>query len=179
MTHPTDPSSSQSASPLPQLAYDIAFFILPYYAFNRIEKVDEFYETYKTNAGACFYFAAAQAAEVTFNQEDAKLFQWHRCVIQDTWPCDVLQFPTPAPIDLKNSSLKTNEESSLVLSPYFCAIVRESTQSEPHVLILAQNPLGETSIRSVSKTGVNANLGTGPQPNLDAFLDAITRIIQN
>src|SRR5262249_41427299 len=65
------------AVPLPQLCYDVAYFILPHYAFRDLAKLTDLCLNTPTAAGPFFYVMAAQARKVEPDPEDAKRFRWH------------------------------------------------------------------------------------------------------
>src|ERR1041385_5189045 len=65
------------AVPLPQLCYDIAYFILPHYAFRDLAKLADLCLNTPTLAGPFFYVLAAQARKVEPDTEDARRFRWH------------------------------------------------------------------------------------------------------
>ena len=62
--------------PLPELCYDVAYFILPRYAFGGLANLPSFCVNKPTAAGPFFYFRAAQARNAKPDDDDAKLFRW-------------------------------------------------------------------------------------------------------
>ena len=69
--------------PLPQLCYDVAYFILPHYAFKDLAKLADLCLNTPTVAGPFFYVMAAQARKVEPDPEDAKRFRWHHGQLDD------------------------------------------------------------------------------------------------
>ena len=50
--------------PLPQLCYDVAYFLLPHYAYHDVAKVVELCSNSPSAAGPFFYVMACQARKV-------------------------------------------------------------------------------------------------------------------
>jgi hypothetical protein len=163
--------------PLPQLCYDVAYFILPQYAYNDPGKVVDLCANTPTAAGPFFYVMACQMRKVEPISEDAMRFRWHNGQLDEGREYYVLEYPTPPSVDLSNLSPGEviNSDSPPVLAPYFSAIIREIPAGEVSYYVLGQAPIGGgTTLRSVLREGANCNLGPGPEPRLDNFLDAIS-----
>jgi hypothetical protein len=161
---------------LPQLCYDVAYFVLPHYAYNELGKVTDLCIHTPVAAGPFFYLMACQMRNVEPVVNDAGLFHWHHGPLSEGCEYHLLEYPTPPPIDLSDMSpdelLKAG--SPPVLAPYFSAIVRNTTAGDVVYYILGQAPIGGgTTLRSVLREGANCNLGPGPEPRLDVFLDAL------
>jgi hypothetical protein len=166
-----------SSVPLPQLCYDVAYFILPQYAYNDPDKVADLYSNNPIAAGPFFYVMACEMRKVEPIIEDAKRFRWHCGHSREGRLYYVLEYPTPPPFDLSDQSpgdlIKGGNPP--VLAPHFSAIVRQVPSGEVSYYILGQAPIGGgTTLRSVLREGVNCNLGPGPEPRLAGFLDAIS-----
>ena len=68
----------------------------------------------------------------------------------------------------------TDARNPPVLAPHFSAMIHDAETNDVAYFILGQAPLGGgTTLRSISPEGVNSNLGPGPEPEVNAFLDAI------
>src|SRR5205823_3957800 len=65
------------AVPLPQLCYDVAYFILPHFAFRDLARLADPCLNTPTAAGPFFYAMAAQARKAEPDAEDAERFRWH------------------------------------------------------------------------------------------------------
>ena len=163
--------------PCPQLCYDVAYFILPQYAFNHLIRVEELCAKTPDAAGPFFYIMACQMSKVEPVADDARSFRWHHGQFPDGREYYVLEYPVPPSVDL---SARTPEElmnagSPLVLAPHFSAIIRDSLTGAISYHVLGQSPFGGgTTLRAVLPEGINCNLGPGSPPRLEAFLDALS-----
>jgi hypothetical protein len=171
----SDPKQNpRDAGPLPQLCYDVAYFILPHYAFGRLDKLSELCLDTPAVAGPFFYVMAAKAREIEPNFEHAKQFRWHYGFMEEGREYFALEYPTPPAGDHTEEPLGALLSGGMfVLAPYFSVIVRSN--DEVHYYILGQAPLNSgTTLRRVTQDGANCNLGSGPAPTLDGFLAAVS-----
>ena len=87
------------------------------------------------------------------------------------------EYPVPPVVDFTKIFPGKNiaEAEVPVLAPLFSAMLRHrDTGSVVAYYVLGQSPVGGgTTLRSIGKDGVNANLGAGPAPELDAFLECL------
>lgn len=79
--------------PLPQLCYDVAYFILPRYAYNDLGKFAELCLNTSTAAGPFFYLMACQMRNVEPDAEDAKRFCWSHGQLGGGREYFALQYP--------------------------------------------------------------------------------------
>src|SRR5437660_12179173 len=86
-----------AAIPLPQLCYDVAYFILPHYAYNDLAKVVDLCSNSPTAAGPFFYVMACKLRKVEPVIEDARLFRWHHDRSSEGREAYILEYPTPPP----------------------------------------------------------------------------------
>jgi hypothetical protein len=161
---------------LPQLCYNIAYFILPQYVYNDPNKIVDLCSNMPTAAGPFFYVMACQLSKVEPSAEDARLFRWHHGRSGEGREYYVLEYPTPPPVDL--SELSPDDLVSgggfPVLAPHFSGMIGAVAMGEFNYYILGQSPMGGgTTLRSVLSEGSNCNLGPGPEPHLASFLEAI------
>lgn len=169
------PRKAPSVS-LPQLCYDIAYFILPGYAYGDVAKVADLCLNTPDAAGPFFYVMACVARKSEPVIEDAKRLRWHHGQLGETAEFFVLEYPAPPPINLTEADIDKvlNASEPLVLAPYFSAIVRDAASDSSTYYILGQAPMGGgTTLRHLSSDGMNSNLGPGPQPVLADFLAAV------
>ncbi len=162
---------------LPQLCYDVAYFILPHYAYDDLSKVTDLCSNAPTAAGPFFYVMACRARDVEPVIEDAKQFQWRHGRLGNGHEYFVLEYPAPLSFDLAGLSPDEliNAGTPPVLAPYFSAIIRRAPAGGVGYFILGQAPIGGgTTLRSVLREGENCNLGPGPEPRIDKFLEAIS-----
>jgi hypothetical protein len=160
--------------PLAQLCYDVAYFILPHYAFERVDKLVDLCLNLPETAGPFFYVMAAKARKVEPDIEDAKRFRWHHGQLSAGRNYFALEYPTPPPVDISDVPIEriAGGGVSFVLAPHFSAIIRGGDAVQ--YFILGQAPMGGgTTLRCILPKGMNCNLGPGPEPELTAFLDAI------
>lgn len=163
------------AVPLPQLCYDVAYFVLPHYAFNDLAKLTDLCLNTPTAAGPFFYVMAAQMRMVEPDTADAKRFRWHHGPLGDGREYFALEYPPPPPVDLSDVSVEQMAGGGgpkVVLAPHFSAVLRGAGGAQ--YFILGQAPIGGgTTLRCILPEGANCNLGPGPKPILSSFLGAI------
>lgn len=155
---------SKAVPSLPQLCYDIAYFILPIYAYQRLDGLREITAREKIG-GPFFYIMACQQHKIEPDPDVAQGFQWHSGAFSDGSTHLTLEYPTPPPV--------SRNLNQMVLAPYFSSVV-ETKDRGVHYFILGQSPMGGTTLRTVTPDGANANLGPGTEPALDAFLARIS-----
>lgn len=164
---------SPAKIPLPQPCYDVAYFILPHYAYHDTAKIADLCLNSPSAAGPFFYVMACQARKVEPVIDDAKRLVWHHGELADGRAYFVLEYPAPPPVDMSDVSVEQLTKVKVVLAPHFSAIVSRKDGGSDYY-VLGQSPRGGgTTLRHVSADGVNANLGPGPAPALEAFLGAI------
>jgi hypothetical protein len=105
--------------PLPQLCYDVAYFILPHYAFEDLAKLADLCLNTTTAAGPFFYVMAAQARKAEPDFEDAKRFRWHHGELSKGHEYFALEYPAPPPVDISEVPFEqvAGGGVSLVLAP--------------------------------------------------------------
>ncbi|MBW3600954.1 MAG: hypothetical protein KY475_27270 [Planctomycetes bacterium] len=86
--------------PLPQLCYDVAYFVLPHSAFGSLAKLTNLCVNTPTAAGPFFYVMAAQARKVEPDREDANRFRWRHGQLNEGHEYFVLEYPIPPPVDM-------------------------------------------------------------------------------
>lgn len=168
--------SKKPSVSLPQLCYDVAYFILPGYAYGDVAKVADLCLTTPDAAGPFFYVMACVTRKIEPVIEDAKRFRWHHGRIADKAEFFVLEYPTPPPIDISDADIDKvlNAGEPIVLAPHFSAILHDGANNSSTYYVLGQAPMGGgTTLRHVSSDGTNSNLGPGPQPVLSEFLAAV------
>jgi hypothetical protein len=161
--------------PLPQLCYDVAYFVLPHYAFRDVAKLADLCLNSPTAAGPFFYIMAATSRQVEPVIEDAKRFRWHHGQWDEGQDYFALEYPVPPPVDMSDVTVEqmTGGPLKFVLAPHFSVIVRGGGPVAQY-FILGQSPIGGgTTLRCIEPEGINSNLGPGPKPQLAAFLDTV------
>jgi hypothetical protein len=156
---------AKPAVPLSQLCYDVAYFILPHYAFKDLAKLTDLCLNTPTTAGLFFYVMAAQMRKVEPDTEDGKQLRWHHGQLSECREYFALEYPTPASVDLSDVPMEEmfSSGTKFVLAPYFSAIIRESGSPVGQYFILGQAPMGGgTTLRCILPEGMNCNLGPAP-----------------
>jgi hypothetical protein len=136
--------------PLPQLCYDVAYFILPHYAFRDLDKLADLCLNAPTAAGPFFYVMAAQARKVEPDPEDAKRFRWRHGQLDEDREYFALEYPIPPPIDMSDVRIEqvVARGTAFVLAPHFSAIIRGRGAAQ--YFILGQAPMGGgTTLRCI------------------------------
>ena len=166
----TDPHHIPQQVSLPEISYVVAYFVLPRYAYTRLEKIEELYQTNPLTAGPFFYAMACNMRRVTPNRPDAEQFSWQIGALDEQTDFFVMVHPTPPPVDF--SSFNPDDLKMPVLASYFSGIFRNRQTQKVSYYVLGPNPLGDgTTLRSVTLDPyTNSNLGPGPDADLDSFL---------
>jgi hypothetical protein len=153
---------------LPELAYHVAYFIVPELAFRDLRGLLNVVDSPSGDGGRDLYSLAVRQRRATPNPDDARLFTCHRGRIDAEWEYRAIKYPEPAP--LEESALS---DGTAVLAPYFSAVVFKGVTLKCFVLGQAA-VAGErrTTLRLLTREA-NCNLGPGPEPALDTFLAAI------
>lgn len=166
--------------PLPQLCYDIAYFVLPYYVHENFAKLDDICRRTPASAGPLFYVMACQMRKIEPDIEIARRFQWHFGSLNGSIDYLTLSYPTPPPVDMSNVSPdeSVNAQSPFVLAPYFSTVLRYH-EDKRHYYILGQSPIGGgTSLRCITADGMNGDLGPGPAATIEEFHAALNRMAE-
>jgi hypothetical protein len=169
----SDPHQPSQDVSLAEISYIVAYFVLPRYAYTRLEKIEELYQNNPVTAGPFFYAMACNMRKVTPNRADADQFSWKVGELDDQTDFFVMLHPEPAPVDFSSSS--SDDVKLPVLPPYFSGIFRNRQTQKVSYYVLGPNPLGEgTTLRSVTLDPYeNSNLGPGPDADVDSFLASI------
>jgi len=164
---------------LPQISYWVAYRVLPYYAFQSVEKAIEAWTKTTTSAGPFYYLMACQMAKLEPVHEDARLYSAALGTLGD-YDYYLLEYPVPPPVDMSGTDPVTlaQQGAGIVLAPHFSVIVRHRVSHDVRYFVLGQAPLGGgTTFRSVTAAGANANLGSGPAPQRDLFLGRVSQAL--
>jgi hypothetical protein len=160
--------------PLPSICYDIAYYILPHYAFRDGDKLVAMFEDTPESTGPFFYLMGCQTEKIEPVEEDARRFRVQHGALDDVRDYFLIEYPEPPPMDLTGVDVTRLPPGAMpVLAPFFSVVIRDRVTRVVRYFVLGQAPLGGTTLRSVSADGRNANLGHGPEPDLQAFLDAL------
>ena len=174
----TAEASTDARVSLPQLCYDIAYQILPRYAQEDRAKVDAVHAQWGDGTGAYFYAMACTYLKVEPARASAVQFRWHVGELDAGHRYHVLEYPPPPPVDFSNVTPEAiaTGKSRAVLAPHFSALIiaiGAAPGGPAEYYVLGQSPLGGgTTFRTVLPDR-NVNLGPGPAPTLDAFLERL------
>jgi hypothetical protein len=158
-----------------QIVYDTAYFVLPPRAHADIEELKSEFEE-SPDLAAIFYFTlAAKRRGVEPNTEDVRALRGHVGRLESGWDFIVVEYPRFPAVDLlAGSDGSPPGGGSYVLAPYFSAVVHHRDAEEVRYFVLGQSPDARTTLRAVSSR-MNANLGPGCEPELEAFLDLLRK----
>lgn len=157
-----------SSKDLPHICYEMAYFMLPQMLFTDAQRTIADFSGHGPTSGGYLYFIFCKAHGIEPVPEHARAFHVHVGELSEGWTYHVLEYPTPKP-----GTVNLLDKDS-VLAPYFSAILHRQATGEMDYYTLGQRPMvGGTTLRTVTREGVNANLGEGPAPELNAFLDAL------
>jgi hypothetical protein len=159
------------------LSYAAAYFVVPHYAFNDIDKAVEMWTKTPASTGPFFYLMACQMRKVEPDEGRVTEFRSRYGDLPGVGHYYLLEYPKPAPIDLSDRDPMeiVERRESFVLAPHFSVIVHQDHGAVTYY-VLGQAPLGGgTTLRCITPDGVNANLGPGPSPTVEGFLQAVER----
>jgi hypothetical protein len=170
---------SAKAPSLEEISYAVAYFVLPHYAFNNLNKVVEMWAKTPSAAGPFFYLMACQLRMIEPDVNRASEFRARHGDLPGIGHYFLLEHPKPAAIDLSDRDPLevVNNPGLFVLAPYFSLIIQPAESTEVMYYVLGQTPIGGgTTLRCLTKDGINANLGPGPSPTVESFLEAVRTI---
>ncbi len=169
-------SKPAARTSLEQLSYNIAYQILPHYVFRQAGQLFDIVEKADENSHYLFYHLSCKAQEIPSLQEEAMQYRWHHCEPDANHTLLVLAYPQATPVDLTGKSLEEVKQSAgtWVLAPHFSGILRNKTSQHIRYYVLGQTSMGGgTVLREIDDMGTNANLGAGPAPALDDFVELL------
>ena len=161
---------------LRQFCYSVAYSVLPQLLFADHQRTIGYFTAAGPPPGAYLYAIACSALKTKPRPEDTLLFQTHSGQLTEGYDYHILQYPDPPPLDMGDADMASM--ASVVLAPYFSAILQEQGTGEVSYYILGQRPFGGTTLRSLSAGGINANLGEGPVPELNLFREVLRQRVQ-
>jgi len=155
------------AESLIEFGYGVAYYYLPQLIFADAKRVTGYFDQYKERTGEFIYGMAALARKRELSHEEGDLFKAYRGKLTDEEEYFLVEFPTPPP----NPDIT---KPGSTLAPFFAALIlRNDAPTEPQYYILGQRPFGGTTLRCVTADGTNANLGEGPVPEVEWFIQAL------
>lgn len=160
---------------LPAISYAAAYFILPHYAFKEIGRIEDLWLQQRQSAGPFIYLMACQLHKQEPVREHALGFLPHHGTLDGNRDYFLMEYPAPPPVDFSGMDIAALESTEPpVLAPYYSAVVRDLDTPAVSYYVLGQSPIGGgTTFRRVEGDGINANLGPGPAPTMDDFLETL------
>jgi len=153
-----------------QIAYDVAYFVLPRRAHAGIKELRSEFEGSPDTCARFFYAEAAKDRKKQPKAEQVRAVRGHTGRLDGKRDYIIVEYPHFPAIDLlADPTGGVAAPSGYVLAPYFSAVVIDRGTDEVHCFVLGQSPDARTTLRKVSPD-TNANLGRGCEPNLEAFL---------
>lgn len=181
MSDQADEDFGTEEVPVEQLCYDIAYFLLPQYAYHRLDELAEMVRKAPRVAGLNLFVRAVMARKAKVRPEDAEGLRWHVGMLMDGLEHFILEYPPPPPFDLSEDEFieRMQSGSPPVLAPHFSAILHAVETGEAFYFVLGQAPLGGgTTLRCVTEDQKNCNLGPGPKPVLTAFVAKLRKVME-
>lgn len=169
-----DSPAPESEPSLAAIGYTVAYEILPRYVFREREKLVTMFRDSPAWTGPFLYLTSCQSIPCKPYPENGLQFQARHGQMDDAREYYLLKYPEPAALDLTGVDMERLPPGAMpVLAPYFSAMIVDRTSGDAQYFVLGQAPLGGTTLRSVTANGRNTNLGSGPEPGVEAFLEAI------
>ena len=170
------PSTASKTPSLEELSYAVAYFVLPHYAFRDLDKAVEMWTKTPSTTGPFFFLMACQMRKAEPDVNRATEYRSRYGELPGIGRYYLLEYPKPAIIDLSNRDPMEIVEhgESFVLAPYLSVIIQQPDPGNVMYYVLGQSPIGGgTTLRCITRDGVNANLGPGPGPTVENFLEAV------
>ena len=163
-----------------QVAYAMAYFVLPLRAHNELTELRSEFEESPDVAALHYFCKAAKGRGVVPRAEDAKAIRAHTGWLASETEYIVIEYPRYPAVDLL--AALPDEVPSIgpghVLAPYFSAVVIDRGSRTAKCFVLGQSPDAGTTLRLVSPE-MNANLGPGCEPELEAFMKLLRKMTRN
>lgn len=154
------------------LCYATAYFAIPQYVDSRPKNVLEDFAKDATYKAKFFYVVACKLSQSEPHEGDVRAITAHAVDLDNGWKSYIVEYPKFPPPDLSSlqPSDMLNAMRKVVLAPYFSAVLFREPEQIEHYFVLGQSPMGGTTLREV-RGQMNANLGSGCEPTLEAFTD--------
>ena len=163
-----DKGSQNTNTPL--MCYKMAYVVLPQELRQNPTATLDRIRSQADSAGVLFYTKACMSSGCIPKREDAAAFRTHMGRLSPNQAYFIIEYPSPPPPRF--------DTAVPVLAPYFSAAIVNETNGQPAYFVLGQAPSGGTTLRTV-EDGVNANMGPGSEPTLDAFLQLLRSIVKD
>ena len=159
-----------------QVAHDMAFNELPPRAHSDMGELRSEFEEPPDMAVARYFLQAAKHRGVKANADDIRRLRVHTGQLDDRRDFIAVEYPRFPVIDLLAdlSGGLPPGAGGYVLAPYFSAIAFVRDTDEANCFVLSQSLGATTTLRVLTPTR-NLDLGTGCEPELNAFLKLVRR----
>ena len=112
------------------------------------------------------------------NHYEGSTFRWHQGHLENGRGYLVLEYPAPPEVELSIEEFDEGERTpkSMRLYPFFSALLPEVPGHSSGCYALGQSPVDEMTTLRWCRSAAHYNLGRGPRPRLEEFLDILTEI---
>jgi len=119
--------------------------------------------------GELLYQSYCEQHEAPAKPEIARRFVTWQGMLSAEWDFTIIEFP--------KHTLSLDQSGTL--APHYCCIVKTWRPASPrNLFVLGRSPLADsTTFREITRTGLNANLGPGPDPTPELFLAHVRKHI--
>lgn len=162
-----DKGSQNTNTPL--MCYKMAYVVLPQELHQNFTATLDRIRSQPDTAGALFYTKACMSSGCMPKRQDLTGFRTHMGRLSPNQAYYIIEYPSPPPPRF--------DTGIPVLAPHFSAAIVSETTGQPAYFVLGQDPLGGTTLRTVNER-INANMGPGGEPTLDAFLQLLRSIVK-
>lgn len=160
------PGAAEAGDPA-LVAFAIAYRLLPEQIYHRPEPLLQTLRQKPRQAGTMIYREGCALLQKPVHRRIARDYHWHTGCLSAAQEYFILEYPTPQPLE------PDLNPGGFILAPYFSAWLLGPGQQEMDYYVLGQATGQGTMLRSVTTTGLNCSLGTGPAPTLPGFLQAL------
>ena len=161
-------------SDTPQVCYSMAYFLLPQYCSDRPDSLLQNLNLGPTAGAAFFYAMTCQINELEPRDDVIHALSVSTGELNETTKYYIIAYPEPPNVNLTDipDDNILDAMQKIVLAPYFSAILEDAKEGKLTYFILGQSPDGFTTLRTIDGT-MNANLGRGCEPQLEAFVELL------
>ncbi len=153
----------------PLMCYKMAYVVLPQELYKDPTATLDRIRSLPDTAGELFYTKACISSGCIPKRQDLTGFRTHMGRLSPNQAYVIIEYPSPPPPRF--------DTGIPVLAPYFSGAIVNETTGQPAYFVLGQDLLGGTTLRAVNER-VDANMGPGSEPTLDAFLQLLRSIVK-
>lgn len=164
-------AGSQFEQGLPMISYGMAYMAIPHGVFHNLERLVTMWKSTDPPAGALFYIMGCKMQNMEPEKGCVGLYHAHIGRLDEITDYYLMEFPKPPRVCM--ADFEANSVKKPVLAPHFCAVLHQPATGIVSYYILGQSPDGGTTFRSITPDGMNSNLGPGPEPTMENFLELL------